>query len=105
MWRPGLTMHIVAWDNTTEASIAERVMQLKESISSFATDVVESNADGVYRATWSLSADAGETDAPSVNSFVVCDDAQLLVSAYYDDPASRSHGVSILESLSLFTED
>lgn len=104
MWRPGLTLHIVAWDNTTDAAVAERVIQLKESISTFATDVVESHDEGVYRATWSLTAEAGETDEPSLNSFLVCETAQLLVSAHYEDEASRSHATLVIESLARFAE-
>ena len=95
LWRPGFTVHVVAWDNTTNASIAERMEQLDASVSLDATDRQDFENPDMRRVTYRLVEDG----QASLNAFVVSAPAQLLASMYFDDDDGEALAKQVAESL------
>lgn len=97
LWRPGLTIHIFAWDNITNTSVLDRLDQLEESIPSDAFDHERSEASDFARGTYRQNEDGQQ----SLNAFVIAEPAQLVASMYFDDEAAHEQAVAIAESLRL----
>ena len=101
IWRPGLTAHIVAWDNTPEDSVADRVNQLMDSVSPSATDLVRTDGDEFTRVKYRVSQDGTDTIA----TFVVGERSQLLAQLQFDDEASGSLANQIADSIQQIGDD
>jgi len=95
LWRPGFTIHIVAWDNTPGDSIEDRLQQLQESMSADATNIKQGTDDGVSWVTYDLR----EDDQDTISYFAVEEKSQLLASFYFDDKEGRTMAEAVALSI------
>jgi len=100
LWRPGLTAHIVAWDNTPGDAIADRAAQLLDSVSPAATGLTRVEQDDIVRVRYRLT----ENGVDTIATFVVNETSQLLAQIHFDDDASGEHALAIADSLRLYED-
>lgn len=100
IWRPGFTVHLVAWDNTPGDSISDRVDHLLASISPDAENLVRTDDESLTRVSYLLN-----EDVASIATFAVSEGSQILASIYFEDRAGRQAAEEIAGSIRLFDQD
>jgi hypothetical protein len=83
LWRPGLTLYFIAWNNDHDDSIEKRLGLLKADLSPKAFDPREEVVDGVPRYSYRLV----EEGVNVLYGFVVDDSGHLQVAISFDDEA------------------
>jgi hypothetical protein len=101
LWRPGMTVWLVAWNNDKKQSQAERLAWIKKAASPVRFDAQESADGGVTRFSYRLLDDSDEGPVDSFNGFVIGDDGHLQLSVYFDDPADVAKARQLVDSVGL----
>lgn len=99
IWRPGVTLHLVAWDNTPGDSINDRVDHLLASISPEAENLVQSDEEHLTRVSYLIN-----EDVASIATFAVSETSQILASIYFEDKPGREAAEKIAASIRLFEQ-
>lgn len=99
IWRPGFTVHLVAWDNTPGDSISDRVEHLLASISPEAENLRRTDEPNLTRVSYLLN-----EDVASLATFAVSETSQILASIYFEDQPGRIAAEEIAGSIRLFEE-
>ncbi len=95
LWRPGLTLWILAFNNTHRESQAERLAITKDIMSPNATSVREDSAGGLTRLTYRLLEDGVKT----VTTIVIGDAGHVQASIYFDEEEDAAMAMHIAQSL------
>jgi hypothetical protein len=101
LWRPGLTIWLVAWNNDHGQSQADRVAWIKKSASPKRFAEQEAEAGGVTRFSYRLRDDSDDGPVESVYGFVIGDDGHLQLSIYFDDPTDERVARELVQGVSL----
>ena len=101
LWRPGLTLWLVAWNNDHGQSQAEGLARVKRSASKQRVAEQELAAEGVTRFSYRLLDESEAGPVESLYGFVFADDGHLQLSIYFDDPADERVARELVESATL----
>ena len=99
LWRPGLTLWTSAWENDHDATQSELLAYAKTRASPARFAEREATKGGVTRFSYRLRDDSEDGPVESIHSFVFADDGELLLAAYFDDPADEPKAWRIVESV------
>ena len=81
LWRPGMTLYFVAWNNDLNDTIETRVNLLQADLNPKAFDPQSDEGEGYQSFTYRLT----EEDVNQLYGFVVTDDGHLQVAISFDD--------------------
>jgi hypothetical protein len=95
LWRPGLTLWILAFNNDQRESQADRLASTKNIMSPKATSVREDAAAGLTRLTYRLLEDG----VKSVTAIIIGDAGHLQASIYFDEEADAATALRIAQSI------
>jgi hypothetical protein len=101
LWRPGLTLWLVAWNNDNNQTQDERLAWIKDVASPARFDMRESHGGGVTRFSYRLRDENEDGPVDSLYAFVIGDDGHLQLSVYFDDPADIARAQHLVDSVSL----
>jgi hypothetical protein len=90
LWRPGLTVWMMAWNNDRGQSQAERLAWIKGIAPPGRWAERESSADGITRFSFRLHDRNDDGPVESLSAFIIGDDGLLQMSVYFDDPADEA---------------
>lgn len=89
LWRPGLTVWLVAWNNDKSETQAKRLSGIKTSASPDRYAEQESTGGGVTRYSYRLRDESDDGPVESVYGFAIDDGGHLQLSVYFDDPTEE----------------
>jgi hypothetical protein len=101
LWRPGLTLWLIAWNNDKNETQAQRLAWLKDDPSPGRFDVRESVRRGVTRFSYRLLDKNEDGPVESLNAYVIGDDGHLQLSVYFDDAADAVRAQELVDSVAL----
>jgi len=101
LWRPGLTLWLVAWGNDRNQTQAERLSWIKGEASPARFDARESVRGGVTRFSYRLRDESEDGMVESLNACVISDDGHLQLSVYFDDVAEAGTAQQLVDSVAL----
>lgn len=101
LWRPGLTIWLVAWGNDNNETQAERLAWIKDVASPERSDARELVRDGVTRFSYRLRDENEDGPVESLNAYVIGDEGHLQLSVYFDDAADAATAQRIVDSLAV----
>ncbi|MFT5526448.1 MAG: hypothetical protein ACI9G1_003484 [Pirellulaceae bacterium] len=81
LWRPGLTIYIVSWNNDDEDSIDSYLSQIKSDVSRDAFEKTENRSGAVTQFSYRLVEDDGD----ALYGFAIVNSGHLQVSIYFDE--------------------
>ena len=99
LWRPGLTIWLIAWGNDNNQTRAERLASIKDEASPARFDERESVRGGVTRYSYRLRDENEDGPVESLNACVIGDDGHLQLSVYFDDVADAPKAQQIVDSV------
>jgi hypothetical protein len=99
LWRPGLTIWLVAWNNSNGESQAERLAYFKGAASPERCAERGSNAGGVTRFGYRLRDENEDGPVESVFALIINDDGHLQMSIYFDDPTEEATAWKLVDSV------
>ena len=85
LWRPGLTIWLVAWGNNHAETHRERLARIKQSASPGRFAERESEDSGLTRFSYRLRDESENGPIESVYGFAIGDRGHLQMSIYFDD--------------------
>jgi hypothetical protein len=101
LWRPSLTLWIDAWHNDRHQSQAQRLAELKGTMSAASRIVREVVAGGLTRCAYHLLDDSDEGPVESLDVLVLSDRGHLQLGIYFDDPADEAIALAIADSVTV----
>ena len=101
LWRPGLTIWLVAWGNDNNETQAERLAWIKGEASAARFDAREAVAGGVTRFSYRLHDENEDGPVESLSAFVIGDDGHLQLSVYFDDAADAAKAQQLVDSVAV----
>ena len=101
LWRPGLTIWLVAWGNDNNETQAARLAWFKDQASPARFDARESVGNGVTRFSYRLRDENEDGPFESLNADVIGDDGHLQLSVYFDDLADAAKAQQLVDSVAL----
>lgn len=101
LWRPGLTVWMVAWNNDHDESRAERLAWIKEPASPIRFAEQESCAGDVTRFCSRMSTENEDGPVEALHAFVINDEGQLQLAVYFDDPAAEVKTRQLVDNVRL----
>jgi hypothetical protein len=101
LWRPGLTLWLIAWGNDNDETRAERLVWIRDEASPDRFDVRESDRGGVTRFSYRLRDENDDGPVESLNACIISDDGHLQLSVYCDDPADASKAQQLVDSVTV----
>jgi hypothetical protein len=104
LWRPGLTVWLVAWGNDTSETQASRLAGIKQSASPDRDAEQESKGGGITRYSYRLRDESDERPVESVYGFVIDDGGHLQLAVYFDDPTEEGLGRQLVDSVTRHAE-
>jgi len=97
LWRPGITIYLIAWGNDDGESIGVRLNDLKSGISREAFEPKLGQSGVTQQFSYRLIEDGVQ----AIYGFAVADDGHLQVSIYFDDEADVDLAREIFASLNV----
>ena len=85
IWRPGLTIYVVIWNNDENESIADRMAAIKEEMSPDAFAIEEKNDGDILRFGYRLNEDRGEEIVHAWYGFAFAPDGHVQAAIYFDE--------------------
>jgi hypothetical protein len=104
LWRPGLTIWLVAWNNDRSETQAERLAAIKRSASPDRHAEQESKGGGITRYSYRLRDESDEGPVESVYGFVIDDGGHLQLAVYFDDPTEELLARQLVDSVTRHAE-
>lgn len=101
LWRPGLTIWLVAWGNDNNQTQAERLTWMRKEASPARFDVRESVRGGVTRFSYRLRDENEDGPVESINAYVIGDDGHLQLSVYFDDLADAAEAQTLVDNVAV----
>ena len=101
LWRPGLTIWLIAWGNENSETQAERLAWNKGAASPARFAERETVTGGATRYDYRLRDQNEDGVVESLSAFVIGDKGHLQMSIYFDDPADEPKAWLIAESVAL----
>lgn len=101
LWRPGLTLWLVAWGNDKGETQAQRLAWIKDEASPARIGARESVRDGVTRFSYRLSDENEDGPVESLNAYIIGNDGHLQLSVYFDDVADAAKAQQIVDSVAV----
>lgn len=98
LWRPGITVYLIAWGNDHNESVETRLAQLKSEISPDAFEPREKQTSAETHFSYRLV----ENGVNGLYGFVVTGSGYMQVAIYFDDESDIDIARAIFDSL---TED
>ena len=89
IWRPGVTIWLVAWENNDNKSIKERIKNTKKDISNRAYDYLEKIDGNLGTVQYFLKEEENGNIQIGLNGIIFNEGGQLQVSIYYDKSADE----------------
>ena|SRR5262245_47985988 len=99
VWRPGLTMWIVAWGNNEEETSEARLAQLRACISELAFDLDESHDHGVLYFSYRLDEQSDDERVPALYGFAIGESGHVQMAIYFDKESDAVTATAIFKSL------
>lgn len=99
LWRPGLTIWLIAWGNDHEESQGDRLAKVKRGASPQRFAECESETGGVTRYSYRLRDESEDGRVESVSGSIFNDDGHLQVAVYFDDPDYEDTARRIVDSV------
>ena len=97
LWRPGMTIWMIAWGNDHGKSQAERLAGIKSDASAGRFAEREMVADGMTRFSYRLRDTNDDGPVESVSGFVINDEGHLQMAVYFDDAADEEKARELVE--------
>jgi len=101
LWRPGLTVWLVAWGNDNNETQAERLAWIKNEASPDRFDEHEAVQGGVTRFSYRLRDESEDGPVESLNGYIIGDDGHLQLSVYFDDLGDAAEAQRLVDSVAL----
>jgi hypothetical protein len=101
LWRPGLTVWLVAWGNDNNETQAERLAWIKDEASPDRFDEYEVAQGGVTRFRYRLRDESDDGPVESLNGYIIGDDGHLQLSVYFDDLGDAAEAQRLVDSVAL----
>ncbi len=99
LWRPGLTLFLVVWNNDESETQSERLEWLRGDLAQEATDVRVESAQGITRLTYRLAEPSDDDRRPALYAFVIGEGGHVQLAAYFDDEADLAVSLAVVEGL------
>jgi hypothetical protein len=101
LWRPDLTIWLVAWNNDNNQPQSHRLAWIRKTASPSRFSERESVADGLTRFSYRLREENEEGTVDSLNAYVIADDGHLQLSVYFDDADDEAKARQLVDSVRL----
>lgn len=101
LWRPGLTIWMIDWDNDNDQTRAQRLEWIRDEASPARFDQRESTAHGVTRFSYRLRDENDDGPVKSLSGYVIADHGHLQLSIYFDDVTDQAKAQKLIDSVSI----
>jgi hypothetical protein len=99
LWRPGLTVWLMAWGNDHGESQARRLTRIKEAASPARFAERENSANDITRFSFRLHDENDDGPVESLYAFVINNEGHLQIAVYFDDPADEAKARLLVDSV------
>jgi hypothetical protein len=99
LWRPGLTIRLIIWNNDHGETRAHRLRSTQDAASPERFDERETSGAALTRYSYRLRDRNDDGSVEAVHGFVFSDDDQVELAVYFDDPAEEALARSLAEAV------
>lgn len=99
IWRPGLTMWIIVWDNNKSETPEARLAKFKARISERAFDLDESREASVIYFSYRLIEADDDDRVPAFYGFAIGESGHVQISIYFDQESDATEAAAIFKGV------
>lgn len=100
LWRPGLTLRMVAWNNDHGETQAKRLSWIKESASPGRYAEQEFTTHDMIHYSYRLCDESKNGPVETLSAYFLSQDGHLQMAVYFDDPRDEDTARQLVESVS-----